>query len=89
MERNPWADRDAVEIAAQAIRDELLATDPAGYAGCCAAIRDMDMQRPGALNSVPTLVIGGFEDLAIPPADSEALAVQLRDARTAFLAEQC
>jgi len=72
--------------AVKPIRDGLLATDPAGYAGCCAAIRDMDMRRLGALNPVPTLVIGGLEDPATPPADSEALAVSLREARTAFLA---
>ncbi|NYI21940.1 3-oxoadipate enol-lactonase [Sphingobium indicum] len=52
----------------------LQATSPEGYAGCCAAIRDMDMRRTAALISVPTLVVGGSQDPATPPAHSEALA---------------
>lgn len=47
-------------------RTALLAANPVGYAGCCAAVRDMD-QRPllGRI-SVPTLVIGGSLDAATP-----------------------
>lgn len=71
--------------AVAAIRHGLLATDPVGYAGCCAAIRDMDMRRLGALNTVPTLVIGGLKDPATPPAASEALAATIQDAQCAFL----
>lgn len=48
------------------IRQMLLATSPAGYAGCCAAIRDMDQRPLAALNTVPTLVIAGSEDRATP-----------------------
>ena len=44
----------------------LLATDPAGYAGCCAAIRDMDQL--GDLRTIdrPTLVISGDLDVSMP-----------------------
>ncbi len=52
----------------------LQATDPQGYAGCCAAIRDMDMRRTVGLIQTPTLVIGGALDPATPPPHSEALA---------------
>ncbi|WP_372859181.1 alpha/beta fold hydrolase [Sphingobium lactosutens] len=52
----------------------LQATDPRGYAGCCAAIRDMDMRRAGALIERPALIIGGSHDPATPPPHSEALA---------------
>jgi 3-oxoadipate enol-lactonase / 4-carboxymuconolactone decarboxylase len=47
-------------------RRTLLASDPAGYAGCCAAIRDMD-QRPllGRIET-PTLVISGDLDVGMP-----------------------
>ncbi|WP_176594072.1 3-oxoadipate enol-lactonase [Sphingobium sp. EM0848] len=48
-------------------------TRPQGYAGCCAAIRDMDMRRSVALIDLPTLVIGGAQDPATPPPHSEAL----------------
>ncbi len=44
----------------------LLATSPDGYAGCCAAIRDMDHRSLLAKIAVPTLVISGDADLAMP-----------------------
>jgi len=48
------------------MRSILLATNPVGYAGCCAAIRDLD--QIGLLQniSVPTLVIGGDRDISPP-----------------------
>lgn len=52
----------------------LQAGNPQGYAGCCAAIRDMDMRRTVSLIDRPTLVIGGTRDPATPPPHSEALA---------------
>lgn len=45
--------------AVAASRRTLLATDPMGYAGCCAAIRDMDLQANLADIRVPALVIDG------------------------------
>ena len=47
-------------------RRTLLATNPTGYAGCCAAIRDMD--QTAALESIgrPTLVISGDADVSMP-----------------------
>ena len=47
-------------------RRTLLATDPAGYAGCCAAIRDMDHRELLAKIEVPTLVISGDGDVGMP-----------------------
>jgi 3-oxoadipate enol-lactonase / 4-carboxymuconolactone decarboxylase len=47
-------------------RRTLLATDPAGYAGCCAAIRDMDQTALLPRIAVPTLVISGDLDVAMP-----------------------
>jgi 3-oxoadipate enol-lactonase/4-carboxymuconolactone decarboxylase len=48
------------------VRSVLLATDPVGYAGCCAAIRDLN--QIGLLGDirVPTLVIGGDRDVSTP-----------------------
>ncbi len=47
-------------------RRTLLATDPVGYAGCCAAIRDMD--QTGGLGTIrcPVLVISGDHDISLP-----------------------
>ncbi len=72
---------DAVERILQG----LLATDPVGYAGNCAAIRDMDMRPTAQLNHGPTLVIGGSRDPATPPADAEALKHILGNASITFL----
>ena len=47
-------------------RRTLLATDPIGYAGCCAAIRDMDHRELLPKINVPTLVISGDGDVGMP-----------------------
>jgi pimeloyl-ACP methyl ester carboxylesterase len=51
---------------ADSVRTTLMNTDPVGYAGCCAAIRDMDHLRLLPLIAVPTLVVGGDGDLSTP-----------------------
>ena len=48
------------------MRRVVLTTDPAGYAGCCAAVRDMDQVAMLALIRVPTLIIVGDRDLSTP-----------------------
>lgn len=63
----------------------LLGTLPRGYAGCCAAIRDMDMRRTVKLIDCPTLVIGGTLDPATPPPHSEALAKSISGAKLVML----
>ncbi|WP_068081242.1 3-oxoadipate enol-lactonase [Novosphingobium rosa] len=52
--------------AVERIRQMLLANNPSGYAGCCAAIRDMDQRVTAHLNRLPTLVIAGAQDQATP-----------------------
>ena len=54
-------------------QDTFAATDPAGYAGCCAALRESDLRASVGAIVAPTLVIGGELDLATPPADVEWL----------------
>jgi 3-oxoadipate enol-lactonase len=48
----------------------LLATDPAGYAACCAALRDADLRELVEAIRCPTLVIGGSDDISTPPDQS-------------------
>ncbi|WP_231376761.1 3-oxoadipate enol-lactonase [Sphingomonas melonis] len=67
------------------VRAMLTATDPGGYAGCCAAIRDMDMRPMLGLITTPTLVIGGSQDPATPPPHSELLASSIASARLVML----
>lgn len=52
--------------AIASVRRTLLATDPHGYAGCCAAIRDMDQTALLPSIAAPTLVISGDLDVAMP-----------------------
>lgn len=52
----------------------LKATNPVGYAGCCAAIRDMDLRPVVHAVAKPACIIGGVQDPSTPPTHSEALA---------------
>lgn len=63
------------------IREMLLACNPSGYAGCCAAIRDMDLRPTAALITSPTLVIAGSQDPSTSVADGRWLADQVKDGR--------
>lgn len=63
------------------IADMLVATAPQGYAGCCAAIRDMDLRSTASLIDVPTLVISGSLDPATPPEHSDYLASAISGAQ--------
>ena len=57
--------RDHAEEVA-AIRARFLRLNPEGYAGCCAAIRDMNLLDRIAEISAPTLIIAGSKDIATP-----------------------
>lgn len=63
----------------------LLATDPQGYAACCAAIRDMDLRPATRLITVPTLVVAGLHDQATPPDHARFLVDSIAGAQFAGL----
>ena len=63
------------------VRALLAATSPQGYAGCCAALRDMDQRAAARLIPVPTLVITGAHDPATPPDHGRSLAEAIPGAR--------
>jgi len=64
----------AAETRVEAARGWLLNTDPIGYTGCCAAIRDMDLRALAAGNHVETLVLAGAHDTATPREHSAFLS---------------
>jgi 3-oxoadipate enol-lactonase / 4-carboxymuconolactone decarboxylase len=67
-------------------RRTLVGTSPVGYAGCCAAIRDMDMTAELARIAVPVLVICGDQDIPMPwKGHSDVLAARIGHARVAHL----
>jgi len=68
-------------------RRTLLATDPVGYAGACAAVRDMDLT--GVLPRIqsPALIIDGEHDMSLPwKGHGDALAAGLPHATVVRLA---
>lgn len=57
------------------------ATDPVGYAGCCAALRDADLRPEVGRIDCPTLIIAGAEDIATPPEQAAWLGERIADGR--------
>ncbi len=69
------------------IRSVFLGTDPVGYLGCCAALRDMNHGDLLRQIKSPTLVISGERDVATPwTGHSERLAQEIPGARAIHLA---
>jgi len=63
------------------VRAAFLAVDPAGYVGCCAAIRDMDLTPELASIRAPTLVTTGAHDIATPKEMGAAIVDAIPNAR--------
>lgn len=69
-----------------ASRRTLLATNPVGYAACCAAIRDMDQTASASRIRIPALVISGDLDVSLPwSGHSERLAGTIAGAQVVRL----
>jgi 3-oxoadipate enol-lactonase/4-carboxymuconolactone decarboxylase len=56
------------------VRTTLESVDREGYAGCCAALRDMDLRELASKIVVPTLVVTGTYDMATPKDHGESIA---------------
>ena len=61
-------------------RARFLATDPAVFAGACAALAALDLRGQVGRLAIPVLVLAGAEDEATPPAMARELAALLPDA---------
>jgi 3-oxoadipate enol-lactonase/4-carboxymuconolactone decarboxylase len=69
------------------IRSVFLGTDPVGYLGCCAALRDMNHEHLLKRIKAPTLVISGDHDVATPwTGHGERLAQEIPAAKVVHLA---
>jgi 3-oxoadipate enol-lactonase len=75
----PFQERQPEAVAR--IAAMLRATDPEGYAACCAAVRDMDQRDAIRAIEVPTLVIVGRQDQATPPDHGALIAERVPRAR--------
>jgi 3-oxoadipate enol-lactonase/4-carboxymuconolactone decarboxylase len=68
------------------VRRTVLNTDPIGYAGCCAAIRDMDQTGLLPRIRVPTLIVVGDRDVSTPwTGHGELLAGGIANSRVVHL----
>jgi 3-oxoadipate enol-lactonase/4-carboxymuconolactone decarboxylase len=71
----------------ESVKSVFLGTNPLGYAGCCAALRDFDQSALLRRISVPTLVITGQWDVSTPwTGHGEILAREIPGARSVQLA---
>ncbi len=69
------------------IRAVLLGTNPEGYMGCCAALRDFDHREQLSKITTKTLVIAGDHDVSTPwTGNGEVLARQIPNAKAVHLA---
>jgi 3-oxoadipate enol-lactonase/4-carboxymuconolactone decarboxylase len=69
------------------MRSVFLGTDPVGYLGCCAALRDVNHGDILKLIKTPTLVISGDRDVATPwTGHGERLAREIPGAKALHLA---
>ena len=72
---------------AASIRSVFLGTNPVGYTGCCAALRDMDHSDLLSKIKAPTLVIVGDHDISTPwSGHGERLVAGIPDAKALHLA---
>lgn len=69
------------------ISAELTNVDNEGYAACCEAIATMDQRDTIARITAPTLVIGGADDPATPPAHAEEIASRISGASLVVIDE--
>lgn len=70
----------------ESIKSVFLGTNPAGYAGCCAALRDFDGNAVLDKITAPTLVISGQRDASTPwIGHGEVLCQKIRGAKSVQL----
>lgn len=70
---------------AYSVLSVFLGTEPAGYVGCCAALRDVEHTALLSKIRVPTLVIGSDRDPSTPWADHGAMAREIPGAKSVVL----
>ncbi len=71
---------------AASVRRTFLATNPAGYAACCAAIRDMNLTSLLTKIRGPVLIVNGDQDVSTPwRGNGEVLASSIAGAKAVHL----
>jgi 3-oxoadipate enol-lactonase len=83
-----WFTKGFIERAPKAIermKEMFVASDPAGYAACVGAVRDIDFRASNPRIAAPTLVIVGKHDPATPPQNGEDIAQAIKGAKLVAL----
>jgi 3-oxoadipate enol-lactonase len=70
---------------ADRLKAMIVATPDEGYAGCCEAIAEIDLEADLGRIRAPTLVIAGAEDPSFSPDHSERIAAGIPNARRELL----
>jgi 3-oxoadipate enol-lactonase len=73
--------RERAPAAVAAVLAMLAATPAEGYAGCCEAIRAMDLRADLPAITAPTLVVVATDDPATPPEHAEVIAAGIGHAK--------
>ena len=68
-------------VAVHRIEQQVLATAAEGYAACCGALREADLRAAVPRITIPTLVLAGSHDPAVPIDDVRWLAGHIPGAR--------
>lgn len=76
-----WRDRPENRSTLERARATFLGVDVAGYLGCAAALRDMDLHDALPGIAVPTLVVTGASDPSTPSALGQEIAARIPGAR--------
>jgi 3-oxoadipate enol-lactonase len=69
----------------ESVRDMIRRTPPRGYAGCCHAIRALDLTDRLSAVSLPTLIIVGAQDVGTPVAASQAIHERIKGSELVIL----
>jgi TAP-like protein len=64
----------------------ILSTPIAGYEGCAEALKRLDYLKDLHHITIPTLFVGGAEDMAAPPEAMQAMADRIRGSRFSIIA---
>jgi len=82
-----WFTPEADPALVARARSTLLGIDPEGYAACCGAIAEMDLEPVLGRIAAPTLVVAATQDVATPPDHAVRIAAGVPGARVAVLPE--
>lgn len=71
----------------QQLGEMVVATDPVGYIGACAALRDADLRELASTVRTPSLILAGALDESTPPSQAQELHAAIADSQLIVFSE--